>query len=402
MFTHFFFLLKAYGVPVTITEWLTLAAALDRGLAFSSLTEFYRLARGIVVKSEAFFDQYDQAFSHAFRGIETPQELKEAIWEWLANPLPPLHLSPEERALLEAAFAALDLEELNRLFEERLNEQAEAHHGGQHWIGTGGTSPFGHSGFHPGGIRVGGESLNGSAVKVAGERRYREYRTDATLDVRQFELAFRRLRVLSNRTDLPPDELDLDETIAQTARKAGMLSLEWRRSRRNQVRVLVLMDAGGSMHQHIQVCNRLFTAVHRATHFKDLRFYYFHNCVYDRLYLDPMCHPRNSAFTAELLHQLAGEYKLILVGDATMAPTELLSRDGIIWWGHTNEEPGIEWLQRLHRHFTHSAWLNPIPQGHWSTIYGAETISLVGKVFPMFELTVEGLTAAVKTLSVRR
>jgi uncharacterized protein len=402
LFTHFFFLLRAYGVPVTITEWLALMEALSKGLAFASLTDFYRLTRGIVVKSEAFYDQYDQAFAHAFKGIETPQELADAVWEWLADPLPPLQLSPEDQARLAAAMEMLDLEELNRLFEERLREQKEAHHGGQKWVGTGGTSPFGHSGFHPGGIRVGGESLNRSAVKVAGERRYREYRTDASLDSRQFEVAFRRLRVLSSRTDLPPDELDLDATIQRTADHGGMLSLEWRRSRRNQERVAVLMDAGGSMHQHIQVCNRLFTAVQRATHLKDLRFYYFHNCVYDRLYLDPMCHPRNSVFTAEVLHQLSGDYKLILVGDATMAPTELLSSDGIIWWGYTNEEPGIDWLRRLSGHFRHSVWLNPILEHQWETVYGAETIRIIRQVFPMFELTVDGLTAAVRRLSVRR
>jgi uncharacterized protein with von Willebrand factor type A (vWA) domain len=402
MFTHFFFLLRAYGVPVTVTEWLALMDALAKGLAFSSLTDFYSLARSVLVKSETFFDQYDQAFAHAFRGIETPKELEEAVWEWLANPLPPLVLSPEEQARLAAAMALLDLEELNRLFEERLREQKEAHHGGQHWVGTGGTAPFGHSGFHPGGIRVGGESGRRSAVKVAGERRYKGYRTDATLDVRQLELAFRRLRVLSSRTDVPPDELDLDGTVRETSRKGGLLTLEWKRSRRNQVRVLVLMDSGGSMHQHIQLCNRLFTAVNRASHFKDLRFYYFHNCVYDRLYLDPMCHPRNSAFTAEVLHQLSPEYKLILVGDAAMSPTELVARDGIIWWGYSNEEPGIEWLARLQRHFTHSAWLNPIPEQQWPTAYGAETIALVGKVFRMYDLSVDGLTEAVRHLSVRR
>jgi len=402
MFTHFFYLLRGYGVPVTLTEWLALMQALARGLASSSLSEFYLLARCVLVKSEAFFDQYDQAFQAAFGGIETPDEIAQEVWEWLNDPLPPLFLTDPERAQLAAALQVFDLEELKALFEERMREQQEAHHGGSHWIGTGGTSPFGHSGFHPGGIRIGGESLNRQAIKVAGERRYRGYRTDATLDMRQFEMAFRRLRQLTSQDDRPPDELDLDETISATAARGGMLDLQWRRSRRNNARLALLMDAGGSMHAHLTVCNRLFTAVKRSTHLRDLRIYYFHNCVYDQLYLDALCHPRNSIPTAEAMHELSSDYRLILVGDAAMAPSELLFADGIIWWGHTNAEPGIDWLRRLNRHFSHSVWLNPLREVHWPTTYGAETIELVRSVFPMFELTLDGLTAAMRRLMVRR
>ncbi|MCX6363355.1 MAG: VWA domain-containing protein, partial [Actinobacteria bacterium] len=289
MFTDFFFLLRFYGVPVTVTEWLALMRALALGLAPASLDQFYAVARSILVKSEAYFDQYDQAFAAMFKGIETPPQIEDEVWDWLSDPLVMPGLTDEERRQLAAAMEDLDLEALERLFRERLAEQDEAHHGGNRWVGTGGTSPFGHSGFHPGGIRVGGESRNRSAVKVAGERRYRGYRTDQEVGVRQFELALRRLRQLSSRNAGVADELDLDETIEETAANAGRLSLVWRKSRKNAVKVLLLMDVGGSMHPYIRLCSQLFSAVNRSSHFKDLRFYYFHNCVYDWLYLDTSC-----------------------------------------------------------------------------------------------------------------
>ena len=289
MFTDFFFLLRFYGVPVTVTEWLALMRALALGLAPAGLDEFYAVARSILVKSEAYFDQYDQAFAAMFKGIETPPEIADEVWDWLADPLAMPGLSDEERRLLAAALEDLDIEALERLFKERLAEQGEAHHGGNYWVGTGGTSAFGHSGFHPGGIRVGGESRNRSAVKVAGERRYRGYRTDQEVGVRQFELALRRLRQLSSRNEGVADELDLDETVEETAGNAGRLSLVWRKSRKNAVKVILLMDVGGSMHPYIRLCSQLFSAVNRSSHFKDLRTYYFHNCVYDWLYLDTSC-----------------------------------------------------------------------------------------------------------------
>lgn len=402
MFTGFFFLLRTYGVPVTLTEWLTFMQALAKGLAFSNLTDFYALARSVLVKSEAHFDQYDQAFQAAFEGIETPQEIAEQVWDWLSDPLVMAGLSEEERRQLREWLGDTDLDELRRMFEERLREQAEAHHGGNYWVGTGGTSAFGHSGFHPGGIRVGGESRNRSAVKVAGERRYRAYRTDVSVGVRQFEVALRRLRQLSSKNESLPDELDLDGTIQDTADNAGLLSLRWQRSRKNNVRVLVLMDVGGSMRPYIKVCSQLFSAVNRSTHFKDLRFYYFHNCVYDHLYHDVVCSTSNASYTTGVMHELSPEYKLILVGDATMAPSELMSKGGIIWWGHYNKEPGIEWLRRLAKHFTHSVWLTPVPREEWEWVWGRYTMEQVQKVFPMYELTVDGMTQAVRSLMVRK
>jgi uncharacterized protein with von Willebrand factor type A (vWA) domain len=401
VFTDFFFLLRFYGVPVTVTEWLALMRALALGLAPASLEQFYAVARSVLVKSEAYFDQYDQAFAAMFEGIDTPPQIEDEVWDWLADPLDMPGLSEEERRLLAAAMEDLDLEALERMFRERLAEQHEAHHGGSRWVGTGGTSPFGHSGFHPGGIRVGGESRNRSAVKVAGERRYRGYRTDQEVGVRQFELALRRLRQLSSRNAGVPDELDLDETIEETASNAGRLSLVWRKSRKNAVKVLLLMDVGGSMHPYIRLCSQLFSAVDRSTHFKALRTYYFHNCIYDWLYLDTSCSTSNAISTRRVLQELPGDYKLIIVGDAAMAPSELMARDGIIWWGHGNDEPGIEWLRRLRRHFDHSVWLNTISETDWERAYGSVTIRKVREVFPMFELTVDGLAASTKRLMVR-
>jgi uncharacterized protein len=402
VFTNFFFVLRAYGVPVTITEWMMLMRALSDGLALSSLDRFYSLARSILVKSETFYDQYDQAFLACFEGIETPVEIADQVWDWLSDPLAMPGLSDEEKRQLVAMMDDLDLDELQRMFEERLAEQTEAHHGGSRWVGTGGTSPFGHSGFHPGGIRVGGESRNRSAVKVAAARNYRGFRTDVKVGVRQFELALRRLRQLSSKNEGQADELDLDETIEETAGNAGRLSLVWRRSRRNAVKVVLLMDVGGSMDAYVRLCSQLFSAVNSQTHFKDLRTYFFHNCVYDSVYLDTSMSRQNSVSTHRLIQELSGDYKLILVGDAAMAPSELLARNGIIWWGSSNEDPGIDWLRRLRRHFDHSVWLNTIPADEWGWAYGNRTIGMIGEVFPMHELSVDGLDAAVKKLMVAR
>lgn len=403
MFTRFFFLLRAYGVPVTVTEWLALMRALALGLAPCSLTQFYHVSRAVLVKSEAFFDQFDQAFAAMFEGIETPVEIADEVWDWLANPMAVRGLSDEERRLLALSLEleGVDLEALKRAFGERLREQGEAHHGGDHWVGTGGTSAFGHSGVHPGGIRVGGESRGRTAVKVAADRHYRALRTDVQVGVRQFELALRRLRQLSSRNEGVPDELDLDATIDETADQAGRLSLVWRKSRRNAVKVLLLMDVGGSMDPYVRLCSQLFAAVNNQSHFKDLRSYYFHNCVYDHLYTDTVMSSASAVSTTRVLHELPSDYKLIVVGDAAMAPSELFSRYGIIWWGHSNDESGIDWLRRLRRHFDHSVWLNTIPADQWTRAYGSTTIREVGNVLPMFELTVDGLTEAVKRLMVR-
>ena len=403
MFTRFFFLLRAYGVPVTVTEWMMLMRALSEGLALSSLDRFYSLARSILVKSETLLRPVRPGLRGLLRGHRDARRRSPTRSGTGSPTRSPAGPDRRREAPAGASCSTVSISTSSqRLFEERLAEQTEAHHGGNRWVGTGGTSPFGHSGVHPGGIRVGGESRGRSAVKVAGERRYRGYRTDVKVGVRQFELALRRLRQLSSRNEGPADELDLDATVDETAEQAGRLSLVWQKSRKNAVKVLLAMDVGGSMHPYLRLCSQLFSAVNSQTHFKDLKTYYFHNCIYDWLYLDTDMTRHNAVPTSRVLHDLAPDYKLIVVGDAAMAPSELLSRHGIIWWGYSNEEPGIEWLRRLRRHFDHSVWLNTIPRDQWEWAYGARTIGMIRQVLPMEELSLDGLQAAVKKLMVAR
>lgn len=389
MFTDFFYALKNRKVPVSITEWMTLMEALSRGY-ISNLDEFYYLARAILVKSEAHYDHYDVTFQEYFKGIEAPAEITKQILDWLKDPTTRKTLTDEERA----KFKSMDFDKLLEEFEKRLKEQNGQHDGGGNWVGRGGTSPFGHSGYHPGGIRIGGESGYGHAVKIAAERRFQNYRSDLTLDVRQIKMALRRLRQLSRIGY--EDELDLEETIDATCENAGEIELIWKRSRKNAVKVLLLMDVGGSMDPFAQLCSQLFSAAHSSSHFKDFKYYYFHNCIYDNLYQD--IERSESVSTDHLLRTLEPDYKLVLVGDATMAPTELMERGGAINYYEHNDSPGIVWLKRIADHFTHSVWLNPDNISYWDNL----TVQMVKRVFPMFELTLDGLGEAVKKLTVNR
>ncbi|MDR3599008.1 MAG: VWA domain-containing protein [Desulfosporosinus sp.] len=402
MYTNFFYQLRREGVSVSLTEWMTLMEALNVGLADSSLTGFYYLARAVLIKSESHYDQYDLAFQKYFQGIETPEQLMDQVSEWLANPLPAKMFSEEERNDLLQKLGLPDWESLKAALAERLRKQDAPHHGGNNWIGTGGTSAFGHSGFHPGGIRIGGESHGQSAVKVASERNYRDYRSDATLGVRQFEVALRRLRQFSTRLEGNKDQLDLEDTIAETCKNAGQLKLVWTRPRKNSVKVIVLMDAGGSMIPYATICSQLFAAVHKASHFKDLQFFYFHNCIYDLLYSTASCNPRKAVKTEDILRSLNSDYKIIIIGDAAMAPSELMMSDGNIFWDLGNAEPGITWLGRLAKKFPYNVWLNPIPEGYWERVHGYQTLKMVRDIFPMYELTLEGLDRAIKKLMVRK
>lgn len=380
-----------------MNEWYGLLDALEMGLAGASLTTFYHLCRAILVKTEAHYDRFDLAFAQYFNGVETPEGLPETIWEWLNKNLPSMEITEEMRR----NHKQLDLETLKKMLEERLAEQTEEHHGGNHWVGTGGTSPFGHSGYHPGGIRIGGDSRNKSAVKVAGERQFRDFRNDTVIDTRQFQLALRKLRQFTTRLEGARTELDIDGTVDATSKNAGRLEIIWERPRENAIKVLLIMDSGGSMFPYTRLCNQLFAATNRSKHFKDLQVYYFHNCIYDLLYLDPRCRASNSVETQHILRNLDGDYRVLLVGDASMAPTELVAKGGIIDWGQFNEEPGIVWMKKLKQHFEASIWLNPIPARYWELSEGAVTIKMLQDVFPMFELTVEGLDMAVKKLRAR-
>lgn len=399
MFEGFFHALRAHGVPVALDEWLTLQEALGRGMADSSLTRFHALARSLLVKSERHFDAYDMAFAAYFDGVEQADDaIADRVWEWLDQHPEALRIGDEERAMVDRAMERIDLDELRRRLEERLANQDEAHHGGDRHIGTGGTSPFGHGGWHPGGIRIGGESRHRTAAQVAGERRFREYRGDATLGVREMGVALRRLRRLTTRLEGPATELALDDTIASTADHGGRLSLVFRRPRRNDVRVLLLLDVGGSMDEHAELADRLFSAVHQNGRFRELTVRYFHNCVYDRLYETAAMRPSRSEPTRELLARLSPEHRLVVVGDACMAPSELAMAGGAIDHSQHNDEPGWMWLDRLVTRFPAAAWLNPVPREWWDRVHGARTLAAVAGIFPMFELSVDGLTDAVEHL----
>lgn len=389
MFTDFFYLLRKKRVPVSITEWMTLMEALSQGLA-TNLDDFYYLARATLVKSEAYFDQYDVAFQEYFKGIEGPADISDMIREWLKDPIDKLGLTEEERAL----FDMMDLDELLREFEKRLAEQTEQHDGGNYWIGRGGTSPFGHSGSHPAGVRVGGQSRGRGAIQIAQERRFRNYRSDLTLDVRQVKIALRRVRQLSRIGS--EDELDLDRTIDATAKNAGDIELLWMRSRKNAVKLLLLMDVGGSMEPFAELCSLLFSAAHTSSHFKDFQYYYFHNCIYENVYRD--VETQEQVGTEHLLRTLEPDYKVILVGDARMAISELTERFGAIYYYQRNDTPGILWLKRIADHFSHCIWLNPEGAHFWNH----PTVSMIGRLFPMYGLNIDGIGDGVKKLVSKR
>lgn len=397
MFTDFFYYLRNFGVPVSMNEWQDLMEALDRGMAASSLTGFYYLCRSLLVKTEAHYDRFDLAFASYLGDVESPEGLPDRIWEWLDKELPNREITEEMRR----EHKQLDIEEMKRMLAERLAEQTEEHHGGNHWVGTGGTSPFGHSGYHPGGIRIGGNTRNLSAVKVAGMRRFQEFRTDETLGVRQFQLALRKLRQFTTRLDGVREDLDLEGTVDKTCQNAGRLELIWGRPRVNSMKVILLMDAGGSMLAYSRLCNQLFSAVNKSNHFKDLKIFYFHNCIYDWLYHDPSCSSKNYTDTEYILRTIDSDYRVIIVGDASMGFSELMRVGGIIDWDLHNARPGIEWLKRIRRRFEYSVWLNPIPASYWEWTEGAYTIKAIAEIFPMDELTVEGLERSIGRLKSR-
>jgi len=380
VFVDFLFSLRRHGVPVATQQWLALHKALSKGL-IDDADGLYGLGRAILVPSESRFDSYDLAFLETFRDAQVA-DIKDAIKEWLENPIAPKDISPEAFERL----TGMSLEELQRRFQEILEEQTERHDGGSKWIGTGGTSPWGHSGRHPTGIRVGGEGGNRSAVQVAGERRFRDFRSDATLDVRQFKLALRALRALAREGR---EELDLDETIDETCREGGDIELVFQKERRNTVRLLLLMDAGGSMTPYARLVDRLFTAASELSHWRSFDHYCFHNVVYSRVYKS--IERLQSTPTADLFRDHPKDTKVVFVGDACMAPWELMAAGGALSFRQHNPSSGMDWLMRFREHFSDVVWLNPERERYW----GHETISTIGRVIPMFPLTLDGLRDAV-------
>jgi uncharacterized protein with von Willebrand factor type A (vWA) domain len=390
VFLDFFYELRKRKVPVATQEWMALMRALELGLHDSSLDGFYQLARVVCVKDVAHYDSFDAAFLSVFRGIERDAlVLTEEMMAWLSDPRLKELLSEEELEQLKN----MSLAEVQELFRKRLAEQRERHDGGNRWVGTGGTSPFGEGGRHPTGIRAGSGGGGRSAMQVAAERRFREYRSDVVLDVRRVDLALRMLRDLGREG--APAELDLDETIDHTARNAGDLELVIKPPHRNRVKVLLLMDVGGSMDPYAHLVSQLFTAASRAGRFARFRSFYFHNCVYESVYEDARFY--KSVPLADLLAGSDRAEKLVVVGDASMHPAELLEAAGSMYFYTRNPTPGLEWMRRLAEHFRSTAWLNPEPEQYW----GQTTIQVLGRLFPMFPLTIDGLQRAVRQL-VRR
>ena len=399
MFTDFFFFLRSYGLKVSLNEWMTLIEALDKGLHDSSLTGFYHLARMILVKSESDYDRFDQAFLEYFKTIKSFENIPPELLDWLAEAVRMRKYDKEE---VDQRFAGLTLEDLRQMLEDRLKEQDERHDNGSHWVGTGGISPFGHSGYNPTGIRVGGPGKNRSALQSAAERNYQDFRRDTTLDVRQFQMAFRRLRQLSTHAEGPKDELQLDRTIDATCENAGHLKLEFDRPRSNEIKLLLLFDSGGSMWPYAQLCSRLFRAAHQSSHFKELRTYYFHNCIYDILHTTPSCSYRESVPTEYVLHNVSPEWKVIIVGDGAMAPSELMEIGGCADYHYYNKKAGIDWIRRFTRRYDHLIWLNPISRQYWAYASGAWSIDALQREVPMYPLTLDGLDASLKHLMAAR
>ena len=394
MFTGFFYKLREGGLKVSLNEWMDFCEALQKGLAQNSLLEFYYLARAVLVKTEADYDRFDQAFVAYFQGIQSVEEIPQEFYQWLQQPK---EKKPYDKDEVDAR-TTFELSKLLEMLEERLGQQKARHDGGQFWVGTGGTSVLGHSGYAASGIRVGGEGGHRTALQVAGDREYRDFREDDTLDLRTFQMAFRHLRQQTAQLDGPRDQLDLEETIEETGRSGGYLRLIFERPRRNNVKVLLLFDSGGSMLPYSRICSQLFQAVNQANHFKDLHIYYFHNCVYEELYTLPSCRYDSAVSTQGVLNNLGQDYKVIFIGDAAMAPSELLSEGGNIHYGRRNEETGLSWLLRFKSRFQKLVWFNPIPRDYWPYDYGAATIEAIGQIFPMYHLSAEGLARGLKEL----
>lgn len=393
MFLEFFNVLRLHGLKVSLDEWLVLIDALNRGMAENSLMEFYYLARNVLIKSETEYDKFDQAFAEYFKGIESVDEIPQELRDWLSH-------DELERMLEDMPDWAkeYDLDTLRKMFRERLQEQTEKHDGGNYWVGTGGTSPFGHGGYNPAGIRVGGEGRHQSAIQIAGERNFRDFRQDNELDTRQFQMAFRKLRQFSSRVDAAKTELDIDATIDATCDNAGLLKLVYEKPRKNTVKLLLLMDSDGSMRSYSKLCSQLFQAVNQSTHLKDLKIYYFHNCIYDYLYTDPYIIDGRWIETDWVFRNLGSDYKVIIVGDAAMSSYELTARGGNINWYAWNNEPGIDWLKKFNRFYHKVIWLNPIKESRWTHAWGARTIQMVREIFPMYELTLNGLDKGIHKL----
>ncbi len=400
MFTNFFYGLKEAGLKVTLSEWLTLQDALKQGLCNSSLTEFYYLARMILVKSETDYDKFDMVFESVFQSVLMEPEVSKNMLKWLDKPeMNELLNEMDKQWLNKLEDTKIDKDEVEEKFKQRLKDQDSEHNGGSHWIGTMGKTSFGNTGGNVGGVRVGGATGYQSAFQVIGARKYRDFRNDRVMDNRQFQQALRRLRQFSARLDIPKTELDLRQTVDETCNHGGMLHIVMEKPRKNSVKLLLLMDSGGTMIPYTQLLNDLFQSVTKTNHFKEVKVYFFHNCIYSKLYKTPECENGDWIDTEWMFRNLDSDYKVIVVGDAAMAPEELYSDSGN-YRGPNGGLSGLEWLKLLKRHYKKIVWLNPkMAPGHapWRE---AETV--IKEMFPMYKLTVDGLNQAMVKLMVNR
>jgi len=389
MLIDFFQEVRAAGVPATPRELLDLIRALEADLAFASEEDFYLLARTCLVKDEKYYDRFDLAFSSYFKGIGSLDDLLEKVIpdDWLRKTFEK-YLSDEEKEKIKSLGS---LEKLMEEFKNRLDEQEKRHAGGNKWVGTGGTSPFGHSGYHPEGIRVGGQSKNRRAVKVWEKREFRNLDDSQNLSNRNIQVALKRLRQFA-RTGAN-EELDLEGTIRATARNAGHLDLKMVREKHNSVKVLLLLDVGGSMDDHIEMLEELFTAC--RSEFKHLEHFYFHNCLYESVWKDNKRRFNERTPTVDLLHKYGPDYKIIFVGDASMSPYEVAMPGGSV--EHFNEEPGQVWIKRVTDTWDKVVWLNPVPRKYWEY---TQSIGMLRQLLGdrMYPLTLEGLDAAMREL----
>jgi uncharacterized protein with von Willebrand factor type A (vWA) domain len=388
MLIGFFFALRDAKVPVSIKEFLTLLEALEKNVIAPSLDAFYYLARLTLVKDEAHFDKFDKAFGLYFKGIEAVFDAKADIpLDWLIKRLE-RELTPEQKAQLQK----LGYDKLMARLEELLKEQKERHEGGSKWIGTGGTSPFGNGGANPEGIRIGGKGGNRTAVKVWEQRTYKDYDGERELGVRNIKVALRRLRRFA-RTGAA-EELALEDTIRSTANNAGWLDIKMQPERRNRIKVLMLLDVGGTMDDHIERTEELFSAA--KTEFKNMEFFYFHNCVYDYLWKNNRRRSTERFPTWDVLRKYPPDTRVIFVGDATMSPYEVLAPGGSV--EYNNEEAGAEWLARFCNAFPKFAWLNPEPENLWQY---RQSIAVIRQIMNnrMFPVTIDGLERAMRLLS---
>ena len=389
MLIDFFLHLKAKKLPVSTREYLTLLEAIKERVAGHSIDDFYFLARTCLVKDEVHYDKFDQAFGEYFKGVTAVPGLEADIPEEWLKLIARKHLTDEEKAKLEK----LGWDKLMEEFKKRLEEQKERHAGGSKWIGTGGSSPFGHGGFHPEGIRVGGPSAgNRTAVKVWENREYRNLDDTVELGTRNIKVALRRLRRFAREG--AEEELDLDNTIAGTARNAGWLDIRMRPERHNKVKVLLFLDIGGSMDDHIKVCEELFSAA--KSEFKHLEYFYFHNCIYDHVWKDNRRRHAERFALWDVMHKYGEDYKVVVVGDATMSPYEILQPGGSV--EYANEEAGAVWLQRMLDTWPRAVWLNPEPERLWDYRH---SIELIRTIFGsrMYPLTLAGLERAMRELN---